>query len=133
MCSSRLIEWREEAQKAKWECLRAHRKLRRYPRQHLAVMIPVCLYRTDFVASKAIYFICLYRALLRADIQCPWISSERSLAHVQNQVCSSGSLDLQTSSPLGPSDEGLHCLRGFPGKLEIGISLLQQPVFQKDP
>lgn len=32
-----------------------------------------------------------YRDLLRADIQCPWISSERSSVHVQNQVCSSGS------------------------------------------
>ena len=45
MCSSLSNEWGKEAQRGKWEYRRAHRKLRWFPRQHLAITIPaLCLY-----------------------------------------------------------------------------------------
>lgn len=130
-----LNEWRKEAQKGKWECLRVHRKLRWDPRQHLVGMIPTLVplpHQSDVILSN-LFHVSLQR-FVQSKYSIHMMPSNKSSVQVQNQVCSSELLDLQTSSSLGPSVEGLHCLWGsWVRLLEISTSPLQQPVFQRDP
>lgn len=108
----------KEAQRGKWERLRAHRKLGQYPRQHLAVRIPTLPSLPHrFYSIKSDLFHMSLRAFARSRYSIPVDFIRETLSSCSEPGLQLRELlNLQTSSPLGPSVEGLHCLRGFLGE-----------------
>ena len=126
-------EWRKEAQRGRWECWRAHRKLRQYPRQHRAVMVPILV----SLPCQSIV-----RNLFHVSVPCCAQSKHSIHADFIQQIFSScletglqfrELLDLQTNTAFGRWRFALPL--GVPGwawLLETIISPLQQRIFQKD-